>query len=225
MPDYYYLFFCVIIEDIYENFTIWPIVLWVDPEQVPGVKGLRVTYRKTSGAAQPNKKKSWGAARGEGEWGVIKTNEKLWQISDVKWKFFPLLVFYAFTFAARMPARLPPFLPALLPSCPPADAPPLRFLFSLHTPWRWCNARIGPDCHAEAAKCGVCETECERIGRLLDSLQQLEPIWIPNRFCEIASSRFETTYRGRRLGRERARDSGGRERERAPTLDAMEIRV
>jgi len=38
---------------------------------------------KTSGTAQPNKKKSWGQ-EGGGRAGADKTNEKIWQISDVK---------------------------------------------------------------------------------------------------------------------------------------------
>jgi hypothetical protein len=113
-----------------------------------------------------------------------------------------------------MPARLPPFLPALLPSCPPADAPPLRFIFSLHTPWRWCNARTGPDCHAEAAKCGVCENRVREnrettgfVATIETNLIQKSVLWD----CEFTfwnNVQREETREGedRGLGRQRERE-------------------
>lgn len=124
-----------------------------------------------------------------------------------------------------MPARLPPFLPALLPSCPPADAPPLCFLFSLHTPWRWCNARTGPDCHAEAAKCGVCEN---RVRENRETTGFVATIGTKSE-SQIGFVRLRVHVLKQRT---EGGDSGGRgpatreaEIERAPTLDAMEIWV
>jgi hypothetical protein len=52
---------------------------------VPGVKGLRVTYRKKLQELPNPIRKKAGGRRGEGERGGGDiTNEKIWQISDVK---------------------------------------------------------------------------------------------------------------------------------------------